>query len=850
MVRGVMNPTAVQRYAVGVLASVLAIAIKLLLDPALGKDAPFLVVLIGVLIAAWYGGLGPGLVAAVMTAAGVNYFFLPPYHTFSLGPGNALLQTVVYLLEGVFVSLLGEARKRTQYTLDARVRQQAAVADLGQHGLAGNDLSALMEEAARLVTRTLEVEYCEVLELLPDGAALRLVAGVGWKNGLVGRALVGSGRDSHGGYTLLSQGPVIVEDLLTETRFHSSPLLEEHGVVSGISVIIPGPGRPFGVLGAHTRQRRAFTTDDVRFFEAVANILAAAIQRQRSEDERSQLLQREQAARSLAEESEHRSQFLAEASNVLASSLDYPTTLASVAHLAVPRIGDWCSVHIVEDDGSVHALATEHVDPAKVELARALEHRYPFDPDAPGGAPQVLRTGESELITEITDEMIEAATPDDLELRNILQELGLRSSMVVPMVARDRTVGAITFVSAESGRLYHEADLRFAEELASHAALAVDNARLYRESLRIAAEQSAILGQMADGILIADPSGRVSYMNAAARRLLGLDGRKLETVPLREVLAMMVPEGQPVDEEASALARALQGEIVTNVDRRIRRLDGVEIVAQASAAPVVTEDGTRLGAVLAFRDVTALREIERQKDSFLAAAAHDLKTPLTTIKGLAQVLHRRATRANTPETAQLVNGLEQINLAVTRMNRLINELLDVSRARMGRPIELNRARTDIVALLRRVAAESEQANGRYHIWVEATVPELYGMWDTDRLERALGNLLSNAIKYSPAGGEITVTVRTEGDENDYWAVVAVRDRGLGIPSADLPHVFERFYRARNVGHMQGTGIGLAGVLQIVEQHGGTVSVESEEGVGSNFTVRLPASAPAERTVNA
>ena len=172
----------------------------------------------------------------------------------------------------------------------ARERQQAAVAGLGQKALAGVDPPVLMDEAVSLVAEALDVEYAEVLELLPDGKALLLRAGVGWKEGYVGRALVDAGRGSQAGYTLLSHEPVIVEDLGAETRFTPPPLLTEHGVVSGMTVIIGEVGNPFGVLGAQTTRRRSFTQYDANFLQSIANILAIAIGRRRAEMEREQVL--------------------------------------------------------------------------------------------------------------------------------------------------------------------------------------------------------------------------------------------------------------------------------------------------------------------------------------------------------------------------------------------------------------------------------------------------------------------------------------------------------------------------------------------------------------------------------
>jgi len=168
---------------------------------------------------------------------------------------------------------------------NAEITTRGAVAQIRQRALSGIELSALMEEVAALTAQTLGVEFCKILELLPDGKALLLRAGIGWKNGFVGVATVNAGAESQAGYTLLSNAPVIVEDLQAETRFSGPPVLRDHGVASGLSVIIPGTDRPFGVLGAHTVKRRAFKPDDVHFLEAVANVLSEAIERKKAEEE-------------------------------------------------------------------------------------------------------------------------------------------------------------------------------------------------------------------------------------------------------------------------------------------------------------------------------------------------------------------------------------------------------------------------------------------------------------------------------------------------------------------------------------------------------------------------------------
>ncbi len=195
-------------------------------------------------------------------------------------------------------------QKRAEDEIRTRHRQQAAVAELGLQALEENDLHAVMDEAVGLLCRALSTDYCKVLELLPGGEELLLKAGVGWKEGLVGNATVGTSLDSQAGYTLLSGEPVIVEDLRAECRFNGPPLLHEHGVISGMSTVIQGRDGPFGVLGAHAKERRTFTEDDVNFLQAVANVLAAAVEREQTEQRLGEVreAERDRLARDLHDE--------------------------------------------------------------------------------------------------------------------------------------------------------------------------------------------------------------------------------------------------------------------------------------------------------------------------------------------------------------------------------------------------------------------------------------------------------------------------------------------------------------------------------------------------------------------
>jgi PAS domain S-box-containing protein len=253
-----------------------------------------------------------------------------------------------------------------------------------------------------------------------------------------------------------------------------------------------------------------------------------------------------------------------------------------------------------------------------------------------------------------------------------------------------------------------------------------------------------------------------------------------------------------------------------------------------------------LGEALAERAALAIdnarlyqeaQEALRTRDEFLASASHDLKSPLTAIHGQAELLELRlAPRVPPPEAERLTSGLARIRGVARRMAMIVNELLDVARLRAGRPLQMETRPTDLVALARGMVAEAQDATDRHEIQVETDLPLLVGIWDAFRLERVLTNLLSNAVKYSPNGGPIVVRIAQE----EGWAVLSVQDAGVGIPAGDLPRLFEPYHRARNVvGRVDGAGIGLAGSRQIVAQHGGTITVESQEGRGSTFTVRLP-----------
>jgi len=264
-------------------------------------------------------------------------------------------------------------------------------------------------------------------------------------------------------------------------------------------------GRTLGVVTLSFPGNRELDLAELEFFGILADSCAQALERIRALDE--------------AQEQSDRVRFLAEAATELSRNLDYEMTMTEVARLAVPTFADWCAIDIVED-GRVHRLAVEHVDPAKVKFAIEIAERYPSDPEAHGGVGEVIRTGRSNLVPEVTDEMLVAGAWDEEHLR-LARALQLRSVVMVPLIARGRVHGAITWVTAESGRRYTESDVAFAEDLARRCALAIDNAELHSQTMEAAERlQRAVLPDLSAGVYGWELA---SYYSPAGRTEVGGD---------------------------------------------------------------------------------------------------------------------------------------------------------------------------------------------------------------------------------------------------------------------------------------------------------------------------------------
>jgi PAS domain S-box-containing protein len=512
---------------------------------------------------------------------------------------------------------------------------------------------------------------------------------------------------------------------------------------------------------------------------------------------------------------EEAQRFLVDAGAALAASLDYRSTLAAVAKLAVPRIADWARVDVVEE-GRLHTLAVEHVDPKKVELAFELTRRYPENPEAVQGPPLVLRTGRSELATEISEERLAELTQDDFHL-GLVHELGVHSYMCVPLVAHGETLGVISLVAAESGRRYGPDDLALAEELARRAGTAVENAKLYRE-VEERAQAARVLETVDDGVFLVDTEGIVRLWNYAAETISGL--RRDDVV------------GHPLEEMLPGWKR-----VKTRADTLPFERDGHERWVSVSGVPFDE------GIVYAFRDVTDEHALEQIRQDLVATVSHELRTPLAAIYGSAMTLNRDDLELKEQIKTRLLNVIVEES---TRLTTIVNDLLLASQLDSGRHdvhIESCDPR-ELTASVAEAARTHLPVGVRLEVDpVDDDVPPVAA--DEAQLRQVLDNLLDNAIKYSPGGGDVRLGV----DAVAGGVRFTIADGGLGIPAAEQERIFEKFYRLDPdmTGGVGGTGLGLYIARELVRRVGGRIWVEANAGGGSIFRVDIPAAAGADMT---
>lgn len=353
-----------------------------------------------------------------------------------------------------------------------------------------------------------------------------------------------------------------------------------------------------------------------------------------------------------------------------------------------------------------------------------------------------------------------------------------------------------------------------------------------------AAELDTTISSMADGVVICGPETQIVRMNRSAEEMLGLSAQERD-LPLAErwkVLGVRIAEGEPIPPEEIPASKALRGETSRGVVIVTKARDGRKRWVSVSAAPLWSANGKVAGAVETFTDVTELHMLQEQQRDILRAVSHDLRNPLTSVLGQAQLLQRALAKAGLGD--RLVGSAEAIVTSAKRMNAMIGDLTDAIWIESGQ-LHLDMQPVNLPCLIFDLLHRSSGALDTTRVTVEMSehLPQVEA--DPNRLERVLVNLISNALKYSDPEAEVAVGAREQGE----MVEVTVADAGAGMSQEELPHLFERFYRAKGAARKaSGLGLGLYITRMLVEAHGGSIWAESEVGKGSVFHFTLRAAA--------
>ncbi len=488
---------------------------------------------------------------------------------------------------------------------------------------------------------------------------------------------------------------------------------------------------------------------------------------------------------------------------------------------------------------SLLASRTRHIDSPRQEPAfslNLLDH---------SGLPTLQALHHSDPVIKLQSQHTSRGTDEEKDA--FLELPGIQCVVYIPLW-KNRCEGVLVAAFASKQGVY-ELLVRTLSECAPYLAGALVSTRLHATILDERKRLYTILGQLPEGVMLVEArTSKVSYVNAAAAHMLGLSISQLAGIPLNRL-------GQPSPHDHSsrqqpeaafhwkfALIDALWGKTITNQELSITRPDGSKIVVLGSTAVIHTSSGMTTEAVIVFKDITALKQLEQQKSEFFAVANHELRTPLTIIMGFAELLHMRATDEADTMYQYATTSITQ---ECDHLMQLINEMLDVTRLEYDQ-LKLQRQYQDLLAPLRQAVDKYIHSTSTHRLLFTLEklqqTDRLMGWFDIARLEQVLYNLISNAIKYSPLQSEIEVGVRlyrnAPGIRQE--VLIWVKDQGIGIAASEQPHIFDRFYRADNMDRsISGFGIGLYLTKELVQKHGGRIWVKSAEKQGSTFFVALP-----------
>ncbi len=449
---------------------------------------------------------------------------------------------------------------------------------------------------------------------------------------------------------------------------------------------------------------------------------------------------------------------------------------------------------------------------------------------AHGIPPAFLRYLEPLLAEEQTSEL------DVEELNRMLKELtytasmGLFNGVGLPLVAHGQVIGVI-FIFRSYPDLFTSNDKLLLQSFADQAAIAVFNARLYTQVSYEKQRLDALIDSAADGILILTADHTIERCNNAFEKLYGqprdeIQGKNHEAV----IHWARKPDGSTL-EESDAHGWTLPLNAYLYVEGDLERPEPPPLPVGITYAPLLDSDGKVRNIIATVRDITRFRTADEIKSTFISIVSHELKTPVALIKGYASTLRRDDARW---DKAVIQDSLAVIEEEADRLTHMIEDLLDASRLQAG-GISLNHADVSLPALANRLAARFQTQTERHQIVVDFPKDFPIILGDETRIEQVLSNLISNAIKYAPQG-----EIRISGVARPEQVIITVSDQGSGIDPRDLPHIFDRFYRAdKAVKNTKGAGLGLYLARAIVEAHGGRIWVDPQSNLGARVCFSLP-----------
>lgn len=437
----------------------------------------------------------------------------------------------------------------------------------------------------------------------------------------------------------------------------------------------------------------------------------------------------------------------------------------------------------------------------------------------------VAATGDKPVIIHSQD--VDASDP----LVGILANQG-ESVVLLPLKYSGRTLGMLGSAVTPEASL----DISFLITMAEQAAGAVESARLREETRTWRQRLDAIFERMSEAVLVIDREGKLALMNRSAEELLRDRNVRLGD-SLADLLAkadLRNPRGLPLRLEEIAIVRALRGERVDNAELDLPLSEGVTRHFLVSAAPFVA-DGQVQGVIAVWRDISNIKETERMRAEFLSMVSHELRNPLTSIVGFAQLLQRELAKGRV--TRQMEEQVRVIIDKAKRLNDLVGDVLDSARAEAGE-LAMEMKEVDLSEIIRKTVTDNAALAPNLRFRVEIPPKVSLVRADPGRIEQVMMNLLSNAVKFSPPDREIAVRLEVKKDR----IVVSVSDQGVGIAKENIPNLFLPFRRAHQLvagRDVKGVGLGLFVSRSIVEAHGGEMWVRSQFGKGSTFYFSLP-----------